>query len=133
MPGVLAAEWSDLGLNNTVALPADGTPPPIFGGDSRTFEFTTSDTRFSLVTMLICTNDGFGGVNSRNLPNRVGQTTRDFIRAYDAGTEINTQLDADFVDVPFCGEPGVGTFETCLLYTSPSPRDATLSRMPSSA
>ena len=27
------------------------------------------------------------------------------------------------------GEPGLG----CLLYTSPSPRDATLSRMPSSA
>ena len=26
-----------------------------------------------------------------------------------------------------------GTLETCLLYTSPSPRDATLSRMPSSA
>lgn len=34
------------------------------------------------------------------------------IRAFDAGTEINTQLDADFVDVPFCGQPGVGTFET---------------------
>ena len=28
----------------------------------------------------------------------------------------------------FCGE-----FDPCLLYTSPSPRDATLSRMPSSA
>ena len=29
---------------------------------------------------------------------------------------------------------GSGTWgETCLLYTSPSPRDATLSRMPSSA
>ena len=26
-----------------------------------------------------------------------------------------------------------GGLETCLLYTSPSPRDATLSRMPSSA
>ena len=26
-----------------------------------------------------------------------------------------------------------GSFDTCLLYTSPSPRDATLSRMPSSA
>ena len=26
-----------------------------------------------------------------------------------------------------------GLFRTCLLYTSPSPRDATLSRMPSSA
>ena len=27
----------------------------------------------------------------------------------------------------------IGEFYTCLLYTSPSPRDATLSRMPSSA
>ena len=27
----------------------------------------------------------------------------------------------------------IGWFSTCLLYTSPSPRDATLSRMPSSA
>ena len=27
----------------------------------------------------------------------------------------------------------VGVRDTCLLYTSPSPRDATLSRMPSSA
>ena len=30
-------------------------------------------------------------------------------------------------------EPGTTTAEVCLLYTSPSPRDATLSRMPSSA
>ena len=34
-----------------------------------------------------------------------------------------------------CFEPGQtkATYGTCLLYTSPSPRDATLSRMPSSA
>ena len=32
---------------------------------------------------------------------------------------------ADVVHLPF--------YEACLLYTSPSPRDATLSRMPSSA
>ena len=31
------------------------------------------------------------------------------------------------------GYPGAALFELCLLYTSPSPRDATLSRMPSSA
>ena len=31
------------------------------------------------------------------------------------------------------GESGCGKSTTCLLYTSPSPRDATLSRMPSSA
>ena len=30
-------------------------------------------------------------------------------------------------------EFGQSVFEVCLLYTSPSPRDATLSRMPSSA
>ena len=29
--------------------------------------------------------------------------------------------------------PAEWSFSTCLLYTSPSPRDATLSRMPSSA
>ena len=29
--------------------------------------------------------------------------------------------------------PEVDAFSSCLLYTSPSPRDATLSRMPSSA
>ena len=35
-------------------------------------------------------------------------------------------------DCPFCGT-SVVTSTGCLLYTSPSPRDATLSRMPSSA
>ena len=31
------------------------------------------------------------------------------------------------------GSPRAGLIQDCLLYTSPSPRDATLSRMPSSA
>ena len=35
------------------------------------------------------------------------------------------------IDLPFSGCQTV--IATCLLYTSPSPRDATLSRMPSSA
>ena len=33
----------------------------------------------------------------------------------------------------FTGEPGEEYRETCLLYTSPSPRDLSTSRMPSSA
>ena len=37
-----------------------------------------------------------------------------------------------FAMVPALGQPQL-TFPSCLLYTSPSPRDATLSRMPSSA
>ena len=39
---------------------------------------------------------------------------------------------AEFFTIGTGGPTGV-YFQTCLLYTSPSPRDATLSRMPSSA
>ena len=45
---------------------------------------------------------------------------------------IEAQSTADFA--PPSGLGGTNEFiDTCLLYTSPSPRDATLSRMPSSA
>ena len=41
---------------------------------------------------------------------------------------------AAIVDVPhFCREQGLALYKNCLLYTSPSPRDGLLSRMPSSA
>ena len=43
-----------------------------------------------------------------------------------ANGEIKAARAAEKFGVPF-------TLSTCLLYTSPSPRDATLSRMPSSA
>ena len=43
----------------------------------------------------------------------------------DGETELDHAVDA--------AAEGVGLLEGCLLYTSPSPRDATLSRMPSSA
>ena len=48
------------------------------------------------------------------------------LEMYDAGAAVPEKkqpLDAGFHEMP----------ERCLLYTSPSPRDATLSRMPSSA
>lgn len=114
---VLAAEL-DAALDQTgagvsgVALPSGDAPPPIFPGESRTFEFSTSEDRFSLVSMIICTNDGFGGVDSRRLPNRVGQSVQHRIHGYDAGTEINTELDADLVPAPFCADPSVGTGES---------------------
>ena len=38
-----------------------------------------------------------------------------------------------FLDITATHEERETTVHTCLLYTSPSPRDATLSRMPSSA
>ncbi|MGQ0607631.1 MAG: spondin domain-containing protein [Chloroflexota bacterium] len=65
-------------------------------------------------SMLICTNDGFTGVDSLPLPIGVGDTVSVLTAAYDAGTEVNTE---DFADiVPPCqalagvssGEPGSG-------------------------
>ena len=44
-------------------------------------------------------------------------------------TERKTTVEADITKV----EEALRNLEGCLLYTSPSPRDATLSRMPSSA
>ena len=48
---------------------------------------------------------------------------------------IGLDLGSKRIGVSICDEKQLiaTPFKTCLLYTSPSPRDATLSRMPSSA
>lgn len=54
----------------------------------------------SFASMLICTNDGFTGVDGAKLPKKVGDEIQLYAGAYDAGTEINTE---DFADlVPPC-------------------------------
>ena len=59
--------------------------------------------------------------------------------AFDAFYKLanpKTQIESYVYDVVRARVPGLTldqAFEACLLYTSPSPRDATLSRMPSSA
>jgi hypothetical protein len=81
---------------------AVGSPPPLLPGESRTFEITIDrGARYlSLISMLICTNDGFTGVDGLRLPMRHGETVSAYADAYDAGTEINTE---DFADlVPPC-------------------------------
>lgn len=68
----------------------------------------------SIATMLVCTNDGFTGVDSLPIPGRVGRSITVYTAGYDAGTEINTE---DFADiVPPCqgligvtsDDPGTG-------------------------
>lgn len=76
--------------------------------------------RLSLATMLICTNDGFTGLDSVKLPARVGQTKVRTSAGYDARTERNTEDYADLV--PPCqgligdssGEPGTGNSNPAL-------------------
>lgn len=54
----------------------------------------------SFVSMLVCTNDGFTGIDDVRLPDDVGGSVMLYTDGYDAGTEINTE---DFADiVPPC-------------------------------
>ncbi len=82
-----------------------GADAPIAPGESATFTVTSDERRLSIVSMIICTNDGFGGVDSVWLPSRDGQTKTYRLRDYDAGTELNTENRADIVPAPFCSTP----------------------------
>jgi hypothetical protein len=99
-------------------LPGSGSHP-----DGATFMIDGSrHARFvSFTSMLICTNDGFTGINRMRLPDDVGDRTVLLSNGYDAGTEINTE---DFADiVPPCqalvgvtgSDPGSGVSDPTLL------------------
>jgi hypothetical protein len=99
-----------------------GLPGSAMFGDSVTLTVTASEgAKFlSFASMLICTNDGFTGVDSLRLPKDVGDAVMVRSAGYDAGTETNTE---DFADiVPPCqglvgvssGEPGTGTSNPAL-------------------
>jgi hypothetical protein len=105
--GVLAGELTTAIDDAGLGVSGVGAAAAIGPGQSVTFEFTTSESRLSLVSMLICTNDGFAGLDSGRLPKHDGQTKMFRLMGYDAGTEINTEIRSDLVPAPFCGEgPG---------------------------
>ena len=106
----------------SVVVAVAGTPPPVLPGGSVTVSITaTRGAEFlSFASMLICTNDGFTGVDSRLLPQNVGEALVLLSNGYDASTEINTE---DFADiVPPCPaltgvpstDPGSGTSDPSL-------------------
>jgi hypothetical protein len=55
------------------------------------------DPRLSVVSMLVCTNDGFTGDNSIELPLVIGKERVVELRGYETSTERNTELLADIM------------------------------------
>jgi hypothetical protein len=108
---VLAAELKERVEQSNRGVSGVAGDTPIRPGDFRTFEVTTRESHLSVVSMIICTNDGFGGVNAKQLPTADGQTIEYRLKSFDAGTEINTELRSDLVPAPFCGE-GDGSTES---------------------
>jgi len=103
-------------VQGTFPLVPEGRPGAATFPDEVTLEIQApaDANRLSWVSMLICTNDGFTGVDGLRLPMLVGQSVTAGTAGYDAGTEMNTE---DFADiVPPCqgligvssGEDGTG-------------------------
>ncbi|MGD2071496.1 MAG: spondin domain-containing protein [Gemmatimonadota bacterium] len=110
-------------VSDFAVLPPPPPPTPLMGGQTVSVELTAEPgARFvSFISMLICTNDGFTGLDGVHLPPRVGQSVVLTADAYDAGTEMNTE---DFTDlVPPCqvitngsvAEPGSGMSNPALM------------------
>ena len=123
---MIAQLGADKHVSDSVAAAAPLVPAGLPGsakfGDSVTLTVTASKgAKFvSFASMLICTNDGFTGVDSLRLPKDVGDAVVVRSAGYDAGTELNTE---DFADiVPPCqalvgvssGEPGTGSSNPAL-------------------
>ena len=60
----------------------------------------------------------------------INDTARELLAARNGLSDVDGYIRAD---LPSENRMLIGLVDACLLYTSPSPRDATLSRMPSSA
>ena len=101
--GSLGSDGAVSGFTSAMA-PLVPVGSPMFGTFSNSVTVTVTagpGAQFlSYESMLICTNDGFTGVDSLKLPNQVGASVTVKGAGYDAGTEINTE---DFADiVPPC-------------------------------
>lgn len=86
--------------------------PPVMPGETVTFEIEGGPpfNFISWASMLICSNDGFTGVDTLKLPNKVGELVSVSTQGYDAGTEINTETWADLVPpcAPLTGQDNGG-------------------------
>ncbi len=90
------------------AVEVIGSAPIAPGGSvSQLVTLPDESERLSLAAMLVCTNDGFAGISRLRLPEKPGRVKTAWAKAFDAGTEINTEAYADIVP-PCDGMGGSG-------------------------
>ena len=108
-PAIAEREANNGVADVVVGFPDPMNPGPLPPSGTTTFEITSEPGArwFSFVAMLICTNDGFTGVDTVKLPKKVGDVHQAPLNAYDAGTEANTENLSDLV--PPCAAPAPGT------------------------
>jgi len=115
-------QFSDFAESTTGPLVPVGSPGDAMFDQTATVTLDASRraNRLSFVSMLICTNDGFTGVDGLKLPRKVGKEVTRRTNAYDAFTEVNTEDFADIVPPcqpligPSSGEPGTGVSDPAL-------------------
>ena len=101
-PASEALEYLAEGGDNSFILQSDTVVSgssgqgPIPPGGSETITVSITDNqqpRLSVITMLVNTNDAFTGLNAQNLAELdVGERMMRVARAYDSGTEANSEL-----------------------------------------
>lgn len=92
-PGVLEVVTSDQGP----LVPA-GNPADTDFSDTVTLTVPANDgDRLSLVMMLVCTNDGFTGLDGVSLPTTAGESMVLDTTSYETGTEDNTEAFEDIM------------------------------------
>ena len=80
-----------------------------------------------------CGNEGLEGC-AKFMHRQSAEEREHMLKIFEYMGEVDAiALTPSIAQVPHKFDSPQKMFETCLLYTSPSPRDATLSRMPSSA
>ncbi len=102
----MVALAGSLGEQVSVAGVIGDAPLPPSGTATLTLENGSTDHVLSLVNMVICTNDGFTGLDSVPLPTDSTPVTLTAV-PYDAGTEVNNLDPSYWVAPPApCGNPG---------------------------
>jgi len=81
------------GVWEALALPTANNPPVLFPSESNsTMIHASGNAKYlSAVAMLGATNDAFYAIRGAQLPRGVGESTRVYANAYDAGSEANAE------------------------------------------